>query len=368
MSLKKLTDKYFSHTKKIIEKKGDNKVIYAFFLRSDAMYAPKPAFDFIAEHLSEKSYKIITQYQEGDIVKAGEVLFFLEGNFTELVELETLILQKIGLPCICAYNSYRISLSLKQTPFMAMEARHTSGKEMLYLTSYGCALGSKMATKEGAKGFIGTSVEEFCHLYTYKKAMGTMPHALIGYCKSTLHAAKLYYEYINNTDITVLVDYFGQEIHDSLEVAKYFAGKKVNLSVRIDTSQERFVENLNEEESIKILQKHGFNLENIPLAERIFLIGKGVSVAATYYLRDMLDSNNFANIKITVSSGFGLEKCEVFNKYNAPINMVGTGSFLPHNFRETFATADIISYNGEFKVKKGREHLITGFKSLNEKK
>ncbi len=368
MSLKKLTDKYFSHTKKIVQKNGDNQVIYGFFLRHDSIFAPKIAFDFIARNVNKKDYKIISQYNEGDIVKANEVLFFLEGSFEKLVELETIILQKIGLPCICAYNSYKIALSLKNTPFIAMEARHTSGREMLHLTSYSCALGSKMAVKEGAKGFIGTSVEEFCHFYPNKKAMGTMPHALIGYSASTLNAAKLYYKYINNKDMTILVDYFGKEVHDSLETAEYFKDKKVNLNFRIDTSQDRFLEDLDEKKSIKILQDNGFNLEKIEEVEKEFLIGKGVSVAAVYYLRNSLDKSGFKNAKITVSSGFGLEKCQVFNKYKAPINTVGTGSFLPYNFRETFATADIISYNGEFKVKKGREYLITGFKDLNGKK
>ncbi len=368
MALKELTDKYFSYTKKIIQKNGDNKVIYAFFLRVDVIFAPKPAFDFIAQNVSKKDYKIISKYNEGDIVKAQEVLFFLEGSFAQLVELETIILQKIGIPCICAYNSYKIALSLKNTAFIAMEARHTSGEEMLYLTSYGCALGSKMANKKGAMGFVGTSVEKFCHLFPNNKAMGTMPHALIGYSSSTLNAAKLYYKYINSKDVTVLVDYFGKEIQDSLEVAKYFADKAVNLSVRIDTSQDRFVEDLDEQKSIQILQNNGFNIGKIDKEEKDFLIGKGVSVAAVYYLRNMLDKNNFKNTRIIVSSGFNLNKCQIFNKYLAPINMVGTGSFLPYNFRETFATADIISYNNEFKVKKGREYLITGFKNLNERK
>ncbi len=38
--------------------------------------------------------------------------------------------------------------------------------------------------------------------------------------------------------------------------------------------------------------------------------------------------------------------------------MVGTGSFLPATLTETYATADIIRYNGVPRVKTGREFLL----------
>jgi nicotinate phosphoribosyltransferase len=41
----------------------------------------------------------------------------------------------------------------------------------------------------------------------------------------------------------------------------------------------------------------------------------------------------------------------------APIDVVGTGSFLPQRWTETYATADIVEYNGEKRVKIGREFL-----------
>ena len=42
----------------------------------------------------------------------------------------------------------------------------------------------------------------------------------------------------------------------------------------------------------------------------------------------------------------------------APIDVVGTGSFLPETWAETFATADIVAYDGEAQVKVGREFLL----------
>ncbi len=43
---------------------------------------------------------------------------------------------------------------------------------------------------------------------------------------------------------------------------------------------------------------------------------------------------------------------------HAPIDVVGTGSFLPEYWPETYATADIIEYDGVAMVKLGREFLL----------
>jgi len=42
----------------------------------------------------------------------------------------------------------------------------------------------------------------------------------------------------------------------------------------------------------------------------------------------------------------------------APIDVIGTGSYLPELWTETYATADIIAYDGVRRVKVGREFLF----------
>ena len=37
---------------------------------------------------------------------------------------------------------------------------------------------------------------------------------------------------------------------------------------------------------------------------------------------------------------------------------MGTGSFIPTDWHETYATADIVSYDGVARVKVGREFLL----------
>jgi nicotinate phosphoribosyltransferase len=43
---------------------------------------------------------------------------------------------------------------------------------------------------------------------------------------------------------------------------------------------------------------------------------------------------------------------------HAPIDFIGTGSYLPELWSETYATADVIAYDGELRVKIGREFLF----------
>jgi nicotinate phosphoribosyltransferase len=73
-----------------------------------------------------------------------------------------------------------------------------------------------------------------------------------------------------------------------------------------------------------------------------------------------LDKAGFERAMIVGSSGFDPQKCQIFGAANAPIDMVGTGSFLPATLTETYATADIIAYDGEPRVKVGREFLLGG--------
>ena len=79
-------------------------------------------------------------------------------------------------------------------------------------------------------------------------------------------------------------------------------------------------------------------------------------------LRQTLDAQGFNAAKIVGSSGFNLFKCKMFANARAPLDVVGTGSFIPENFPDTFATADIYMYEGKPGIKLGREKLFQGLK------
>jgi nicotinate phosphoribosyltransferase len=189
-----------------------------------------------------------------------------------------------------------------------------------------------------------------------------MPHALIGYAGSTVRASEMFNQVFPDEPLTALIDYFGQEITDALAVARRFpelatAGR---LSLRIDTPGGRYCEGLDPGRSYEVLERHaphsirGYRSEE----ELRYLVGTGVSAAAIWLLRRVLDEAGSAQVKIVASSGFGPAKCRMMAAANAPIDVIGTGSYLPELWSETYATADIIAYDGVPMVKAGREFLL----------
>ena len=76
----------------------------------------------------------------------------------------------------------------------------------------------------------------------------------------------------------------------------------------------------------------------------------------------ILNQAGFEKVRIVASSGFGVEKCSVMADASTPIDVVGTGSFIPETWSETYATADIVAYNGTPMVKIGREFLLRSVK------
>ena len=360
-----LTDSYFLRTKAVVSRSGDIDVTYAVFMRRPVLSAPKLAVDWLESMLNHRgvSYEIDLRHPEGSWVGAGDPILYISGKLSELVDLETIFLQRIGSASVAAYNAHAMCSSLPKVGFLAMDARHCAGTDMAELMAYGASVGSRMAAENsGAIGFVGCATDHTAPFFGALRGRGTMPHALIGYAGSTVKAAKIYDETFPDEPLTVLVDYFGAEVSDGLEVARAFPERVKNgtLSLRIDTHGGRYMQGLDVQQSYAVLERNaadairGYRQDN----ELKHLIGTGVSAAATWSLRENLDENGFENVKIVCSSGFGPEKCRVFALANAPVDLIGTGSYLPDKWSETYATADIISYNGVNRVKTGREFLL----------
>ena len=358
-------DHYFQKTKKIIVDNNDIEVIYAIFMRRPVLFCPKMAMEWLKkiEKTRETKFDITMCHEEGAWVGAGQPLMYIKGLFSQLVELETIYLQLIGPASVAAYNAYMMCKELPETKFMAMDARHCAGPAMHELMAYGASVGSTRAKQEvQAQGFVGSSCNSSAHFFDASKALGTMPHALIGYAGSTLKAAQLYNKAYPKEKLAVLVDYFGNEVTDTLEVCNYFkdlVGKE-KLFIRLDTHGGRYIEGLDTEKSYEVLEKYNPNCIRTYRNEQElkWLVGAGVSAAAIIHIRNTLDSRGYEKVKIIASSGFNPAKCKLFSAAKVPVDMIGTGSYIPDRWEETYATADIIKYNGKDLVKKGREFLI----------
>ena len=360
-----LTDTYFNHTRKVVMANGDCEVTYAVFMRRPVTFAGRLAIEWITAMAQSRgaTLKIEQLYVEGAWIGAGEPMCYITGPFSVLVDLETIFLQRLGPACVAAYNAYNMCMELPNVAFLAMDARHCAGSEMAELMAYGASVGAaKAKAKANAIGFVGCAADATAHFFGQEKGRGTMPHALIGYAGSTVRAAEMFHQTVPDAPLTVLVDYFGQEITDGLSVAAHFHdhSKAGSLSLRLDTHGGRYVEGLDTQSSYAVLERNvpqalrGYRTED----ELRFLLGTGVSAAAVWYMREQLDSNGFDKVKIVASSGFGPDKCRVFALANAPVDVIGTGSYLPQIWSQTYATADIVAYDGKPRVKAGREFLL----------
>jgi nicotinate phosphoribosyltransferase len=380
------TDKYFTNTSRIVAAHGDQTVTFAVFMRRRVVAALEPAIRLINRFVPDAKIKRFVA--EGEVVPSEHKLMEVTGSMKALSEVETLLLQKTGFPCVSANNAYEMCRAIPSASFMDMHARHGSGAEMNILAAYGAMVGSQAAKRDDGlvKGFVGSSQDLTAPFFGGMQGMGTMPHALVGYAGGdVLKALKMFSETLPDAkSLIALVDYTGEEITDSLRCAKWFydqaklhdAGK--NFGVRLDTHGGRFAEGLDYEKSVDVvghwLNVPGeYSIVETVLGGRAFqmdpgnilvdkvrriLFGKGVSVASIIHARLALDKAGYKNAMIVGSSGFDPQKCQIMAAAKAPVDMVGTGSFLPATLTETYATADIINYNGVPRVKVGREFLF----------
>ncbi len=302
------TDHYFSRTQDVVGRFGDRRVTYALFLRRPCVSAPRLAIAWLEGVAAARGvqFDIDLRYQESRWVGAGEPLIYVTGSLYHLVDLETLLLQKLGPACVAAYNAYTMCADLPKVAFLAMDARHCAGTEMAEIMAYAASVGSARAgRKVNAVGFVGNATDATAHFFGNEAGMGTMPHALIGYAGSTVRAAEMFDESFPGVTMTVLVDYFGQEVSDALAVCRRFPVRCAagTLSMRIDTPGGRFLEGLDPAASYAVLERHvpeavrGYRNE----AELRYLVGAGVSAAAIWHLREALDDAGFNKVKIVAS-------------------------------------------------------------------
>jgi nicotinate phosphoribosyltransferase len=363
--VERFTDAYFLRTREIVRRFGDVEATYAVFMRRPVISTPRLMIEFLERSAAQRGtrFAIDLVREEGTPVGAGDPIAYITGSLYHLVDLETLYLQKLGAPCVAAYNAYAMCVDLPRAAFLAMDARHCAGAEMAEMMAYAASVGSAAARREvGAVGFVANATASTAHYFGNEEGRGTMPHALIGYAGSTVRAAEMFHETFPAEALTVLVDYFGREVSDTLAVARRFPDLAVagRLAVRVDTHGGRYIEELDLAASYAVLEAQapqairGYRTEQ----ELRYLVGTGVTAAALWHIRRRLDQAGFPAVKIVASSGFAPAKCRMMAAANAPIDVVGTGSYLPDLWSETYATADIVAYGGKPMVKAGREFLL----------
>src|SRR5262249_4004314 len=154
--------------KEVVHHFGDRTVTYAVFMRRPVICTPRIMVEFLERAAAARNtrFEIEITHAEGSWVGAGEPMIYVTGSLQHLVDLETLYLQRLGPPCVAAYNAYAMCVDLPKTAFLAMDARHCAGAEMAEMMAYAASVGSAAAKREaGAIGFIGNATTATAHFF-----------------------------------------------------------------------------------------------------------------------------------------------------------------------------------------------------------
>jgi len=331
----KIADEYFNICRQIAIRhpKLMNRVVrYQVFAREDGILAgANRTVNFIKEN-TYGPLKIIG-LKDGERFYSEKPALTYEGLFYELVILET------SIDGFLSYSGSATSMSkiveaADGVPVVDMSARHYPW-EMIEQISSAAYLGGAAGTSTPAGHDY---VQKWYNPGDKFKIYASLPHAMAAVVAEmtereklfpSVMAAKLFHDIFPDQPITVLVDYEGKELDVTRQAFEFF-GKKL-FAVRLDTHG-------------------GRNMQGVPFGEN------GVLVGSTFRMREFLDHIGAKHVKIIVSSGFNENKVRAFREANAPMDFIGTGSFVEF----IHFTADIshVREKGEwkFRTKAGRIH------------
>ena len=146
-------------------------------MRRPVVCAPKLAIDWVNEMARQRGVQleIDLRYPEGKWVGAGEPMMYITGPFFHLVDLETVLLQKLGPACVAAYNAFQMCSELPGVGFLAMDARHCAGSEMAELMAYAASVGSARAKRKVGARWASSAPRSMRRRISSARSKGSAP-------------------------------------------------------------------------------------------------------------------------------------------------------------------------------------------------
>lgn len=361
-----IADEYFNNCRKIAERESwlmQRKVRYQVFDRHDGIVM---GADRAVNFIRENTYGPIkiTGIKDGDKFSSGEPVLTVEGLFRELVNLET---TELGFLCYsgAATEMAKLVKTAQGVPVIDMSARHYPYQMIEEISAAAYWGGSKGTSTPAGHDYVQSWYNPGDEFRLY----ASLPHAMAAVVaeiaeKKDLYpsvvASQLLQKHLPDKPITVLVDYEGQEL-DVAEQAFEVFGDQL-FAVRLDTHGERNMQGTFNPDR----DREAYNFVNDATDGRLDMLlesfpekyfwGNGVTVEAVFKMRRFLDDIGAKHVRIVVSSGFNAKKIEAFQKASAPMDFIGSGSWV----KFFMFTADIshVWENGQwqFRTKVGRRH------------
>lgn len=258
---------------------------------------------------------------DGDEIEPWETVLLIEGPYQAFAHLETLYLGVLSRRTRVGTNTRRVVTAAAPKEVMFFPARHDH-----WLVQTGDGYAAHIA------GAIGVSTDAQASWWG-SEGVGTVPHALIAvYGGDTVRATQKFAEQMQpDVKLVALVDFDNDCVRTSLEVARALGPRL--YGVRLDTSE------MLVDRSVQ------------PQMGRFR--PTGVNPQLVRNVRAALDAEGFNAVRIVVSGGFTVDKIEMFEREQVPVDAYGVGSSL---FQGRFDfTADVVLLEGKPCAKVGRE-------------
>ncbi|MDY6276638.1 MAG: nicotinate phosphoribosyltransferase [Bacilli bacterium] len=318
---------YFLKSREIVEKFAPNhKVTMQFFQRTDDAKLCGVDEAIALLHTFAKSPQNMDIYalNDGDIIQANEPVLKVTGRYEDFGFLESMIDGILARRTSVCTNVYWVMKELNGTDIFSMADRQDD-----YLTQIGDGYASYVA---GIRK-VSTDAQGY---WWGGKGVGTMPHALIELCGGDIcKASDIYHKTYPNEQVTALIDYHNNVVHDSLMLARHLG--KTLRAVRVDTSK-ALVDHYFDDKDTSGFDPHGVCKELI------------------FALRKALDDEGFNWVKIIVSSSFNKDKIREWVKLGVPVDTYGVGTSFVNNMTCGF-TGDLVELDGKPEAKEGRKNI-----------
>ncbi len=318
---------YFLKSREIVEKFAPNhKVTMQFFQRTDDAKLCGVDEAIALLHTFAKSPQNLDIYalNDGDIIQANEPVLKVTGRYEDFGFLESMIDGILARRTSVCTNVYWVMKELNGTDIFSMADRQDD-----YQTQIGDGYASYVA---GIRK-VSTDAQGY---WWGGKGVGTMPHALIELCGGDIcKASDIYHKTYPNEQVTALIDYHNNVVHDSLMLARHLG--KTLRAVRVDTSK-ALIDHYFDDKDTSGFDPHGVCKELI------------------FALRKALDDEGFNWVKIIVSSSFNKDKIREWVKLGVPVDTYGVGTSFVNNMTCGF-TGDLVELDGKPEAKEGRKNI-----------
>lgn len=319
------SDKYFVRAREVLAASGRNpRVTMQVFQKQQAcLGGVDEAIAILKTCLTDRfswAELDVHALHDGDFVEPRETVMLISGPYQAFAHLETLYLGVLARRTRVATNTRRVVEAAWPKPILFFPARFDH-----WLVQTGDGYAAHIA------GAIGVSTDAQASWWG-SSGIGTVPHGLIAAFDGDTVAATRAFADAMPSDVRVisLVDFDNDCVGTSLMVARALGSRLAG--VRLDTSETLVDRSV-------VPQMGDFD-------------PRGVNPQLVRTVRDALDADGFADVRITVSGGFDPEKIARFEREQVPVDSYGVGSSL-FSGRFDF-TADIVDVDGRAVSKVGR--------------